>query len=113
MDIDLDEFVNLICDNIINSKNLLISATSAHGIVESQTDNYFSNSLNKFKYNLADGMPLVWLAKIKGAKKIKRCYGPALFLKMLLRTRRLNLNHYFCGSNSRVLDKLNDICKNK
>lgn len=83
-----------------------VSATGAHGIVASKHDPEFRNVLNSFYMNLADGMPGVWISKMKGAAKIKRCYGPDFFKKLIVETGDKKINHFFCGGKKGVADEL-------
>jgi N-acetylglucosaminyldiphosphoundecaprenol N-acetyl-beta-D-mannosaminyltransferase len=64
-----------------------------------------------FNVNLADGQPLVWVAKLKGAKQIVRCYGPEIFSQMMMNTNKLNIKHYFFGGREGVADRLAVTCK--
>lgn len=97
-----------------NTKNsLCISATGAHGMVVSQKDASFSQMLNEFCINLPDGMPGVWVGRIKGAKKIARCYGPDFFKHVLVETSNKQINHYFCGGKEGVADTLKNVCQTK
>ena len=45
-------------------------------------NNNFRDLLNEFYINLSDGIPGVWVGRLKGAKKMERCY--ALFFFLLL-----------------------------
>jgi N-acetylglucosaminyldiphosphoundecaprenol N-acetyl-beta-D-mannosaminyltransferase len=53
-----------------------------------------------------DGMPLVWLARLKGCKWVDRVYGPDFMLEFCRISARLGLRHYFYGSTDSVLEKL-------
>ena len=45
----------------------------------------FKQILDSFYMNLPDGMPGVWVGKLKGAKQMRRCYGPDFFKVMMMR----------------------------
>lgn len=99
-------------DLIVNStiekcKNLCISATGAHGIIESKKNNHFKEILNNFYLNLPDGMPSVWVGKMKGAKRMSRCYGPDFFKEVISQTASSpKFKHFFCGGNEGVAQQL-------
>ena len=107
------EAIDTILKNIPFAKNHLISLTGAHGIVISSKEPSFRGILLKFNLNLPDGVPNVWVGRIKGHKEIERCYGPDIFEAILSSTADKNITHYFCGGKEGVALKLQDICQKK
>lgn len=97
----------------IGESNLCISATGAHGIVYSHSDNDFKNLLNKFYINLPDGMPCIWVGRAKGAVNMTRCYGPDYFAEMMKESADRNIKHFLCGGMEGVADKLKIACEEK
>lgn len=91
-------------------RNLLISATGAHGLVTAQQDPTFKQILNDFHLNLPDGMPAVWVGRWKGAKQMQRCYGPDFFREVMLATRNQPVRHFLCGGKEGVAQELQRIC---
>lgn len=83
-----------------------VSFSGAHGLVEAQIDNSFKAVLKSFYLNLADGMPLVWVSKLKGAKKITRSFGPFFFRECMKRTSNYDIKHFFCGGQEGVAESL-------
>ena len=94
----------------IDKVNRCVSATGAHGIVYAQRNKDFLNILNSFYCNLPDGMPSVWVGKIKGAKDMQRCYGPDFFQETILATKNKAINHFFCGGKIGVAEELKEVC---
>jgi len=88
------------------ANNRLVSATGAHGIIEAQYDTQFKDILQSFYWNLPDGMPTVWIARLKGAKQVQRCYGPDFFKALLIASANKPINHFFCGGKEGVADQL-------
>lgn len=86
--------------------NSLISATGAHGLVFSKKNPAFADILNSFFLNLPDGMPGVWVGRLKGAKQMQRCYGPDFFAHLMRISADVDIKHYFCGGNEGVADAL-------
>lgn len=106
--------VNRIISESTNEKgNRCISATSAHGIIIAQKNKEFRNVLDKFYLNLPDGMPSVWIGKLKGSTEMERCYGPDIFKSVMIQSSNHPINHYLCGGKKGVADKLSEVCKNK
>jgi N-acetylglucosaminyldiphosphoundecaprenol N-acetyl-beta-D-mannosaminyltransferase len=100
------------CDTILSScltegrANRCVSATGAHGMVLARKDKNFRQILTSFFLNLPDGMPGVWIGRIKGKKQMKRCYGPEFFQRMMEHSKDLEVSHFFCGGNSGVAEAL-------
>lgn len=94
--------------------NSIITATGVHGIISARTDSEFNHILNHPNtFNLPDGMPAVWVAKAKGAKNIKRCFGPYVFAEMMKQTAASEFKHYLCGGKEGVADALKSACVKK
>ncbi len=94
--------------------NSIITATGVHGIITARTDKEFNRILNSPNtFNLPDGMPAVWVAKAKGGKKLKRCFGPFVFEEIMRQTSGSDLKHYLCGGNDGVADDLKIQCEKK
>lgn len=111
---NIDQAVKSILDDLNGmtiSQNRCISATGAHGIIVAHQDRGFKQILKSFYWNLPDGMPTVWVAKWKGAKNTKRCYGPDFFKALLIATSELQVKHFFCGGKEGVAEKLRENCR--
>jgi N-acetylglucosaminyldiphosphoundecaprenol N-acetyl-beta-D-mannosaminyltransferase len=83
-------------------RNYCVSATGAHGLVFAKKNKQFEETLKSFFLNLPDGMPGVWIGKIKGAKQMKRCYGPSFFEEVMIKSKDLPMTHFFCGGNEGI-----------
>lgn len=99
-----------VCLSSAKKGNRLISATSAHGLVEARKDHRFALLLNQFYLNLPDGMPLVWVGRMKGARNMTRCYGPDFFKEVMIRSAGKSIRHFLCGGKEGVASKLADVC---
>lgn len=95
------------------AENRLVSATGAHGLVYSKSNKEFKEILNQYFFNLPDGMPAVWIGRMKGFKQMKRCYGPDFFAALIKATKDEEVNHYFCGGMEGVADELKKACELK
>jgi N-acetylglucosaminyldiphosphoundecaprenol N-acetyl-beta-D-mannosaminyltransferase len=94
-------------------ENKCISATGAHGLVHAQKNPEFFKTLQSFAVNLPDGMPTVWVGRLKGAKKMKRCYGPDFFKSFIIHSASYPIRHFFCGGKEGVADELAETCRKK
>ncbi|CUS97495.1 MAG: WecB/TagA/CpsF family glycosyltransferase [Candidatus Bathyarchaeia archaeon] len=115
-DKSLKDAVNLVVEECLNS-NLktpkLISARDAHGIVISKKDKNFHKILSSFDINLPDGVPIVWIGRLKGSKEMGRCSGVDFFQEIMITTKDKNIKHFLCGGKEGVPEKLKMVCEKK
>ena len=83
-----------------------ITVTGVHGIMESRKSTLVKQSHNGSFLTVPDGMPLVWLGKLKGYKNTDRCYGPDLLLAVLDHSKDKGYKHFFYGGSTGVADTL-------
>ncbi len=101
------------CLSEADGGNKLVSATSAHGLVHAKRDLDFALILRSFYRNLPDGMPGVWIGRLKGAKGMERCYGPEFMRSVLEKSGDKPIRHFFCGGRDGVAEELRIICEKK
>ena len=53
-----------------------------------------------------DGMPLVWLSRVKGHSQVERVYGPDLMLACCAASVRKGYRHFFFGGAPGVPERL-------
>lgn len=109
----LEHAVNDIIQRLDAKNNHIISATGAHGLVHAQKNVSFKEILQSFYINLPDGMPGVWVGRLKGAKQMKRCYGPDFFKEAMKASAETGHTHFLCGGMEGVADKLKTVCEEK
>ena len=102
-----------ICVPGVQKLNRCVSATGAHGLVYAQNNPSFAAMLKFFYMNLPDGMPGVWVGRLKGAHTMDRCYGPDFFCDVMRTTNSTSVKHYLCGGKEGVADQLKLACKEK
>lgn len=109
---DIPSAIDVVLTKIFSERknNHCISASGAHGIIYANKNDNFKIILNQFFLNLPDGMPSVWIGKLKGAKKMKRCYGPDFFKDLLLASAGKPIKHFFCGGKEGVANELKRQC---
>jgi N-acetylglucosaminyldiphosphoundecaprenol N-acetyl-beta-D-mannosaminyltransferase len=90
-----------------------ISATGAHGLVHAYETPSFHQILNGFYANLPDGRPSVWIGRAKGFDGMHQCPGADFFESLFRTTASSPINHYFCGGNHGVAEKLQLACAQK
>ncbi len=92
-------------------ENRLVSPSDANVLVTARRSNEFKKTLNKFFWNLPDGVPSVWILKLKGARKANRCSGPDFFKRIIIETKDLPIKHFFCGGAEGVAESLAETCE--
>ncbi len=80
--------------------------TGVHGVMESQRDDDLRRIHNQAGLVTPDGMPLVWLSKLKGFHHVERVYGPDLMLALCKRSVKLGYRHFFYGGATGVPEQL-------
>lgn len=86
----------------------LVAATSVHGLVEGWRKPAFRAILQSAALVAPDGMPLVWVGRLKGAAGMGRVYGPDLMLEALRQAAGTGVRHFFYGGLPGVADRLSE-----
>jgi N-acetylglucosaminyldiphosphoundecaprenol N-acetyl-beta-D-mannosaminyltransferase len=84
----------------------IIFAANVHMIMEAYDSAEFRKIVNLADLVTPDGMPLVWLMRLKGQKNQERVYGPTLMLHVLEAASNLNIPVGFYGGKPEVLNIL-------
>ncbi len=79
---------------------------TVHTVVESRNNPDLRSVLNSGGFAATDGMPLVWLARLHGAREAGRVCGPDVMLALADRGREHGLRHYFYGGAEGVPEEL-------
>jgi N-acetylglucosaminyldiphosphoundecaprenol N-acetyl-beta-D-mannosaminyltransferase len=83
---------------ISNGRNChFIAVTNIHGVVEGQHDGSFKKVLSSADLVVPDGMPLVWLGRLRGHRLQRRVYGPDLLMEFMHQTNEKTYRHFFFG----------------
>ncbi|MEO5802633.1 MAG: WecB/TagA/CpsF family glycosyltransferase [Verrucomicrobiota bacterium] len=83
-----------------------VCVTGVHGVMESQDDERLRAIHNQAFLCTPDGMPMVWLGKLKGFKEMSRVYGPDLMLEIMEISREQGIRHFFYGGANGVAQEL-------
>jgi N-acetylglucosaminyldiphosphoundecaprenol N-acetyl-beta-D-mannosaminyltransferase len=83
-----------------------VCVTGVHGVMESQGDAELLRIHNESGLTTPDGMPMVWAAKLAGAKNTQRVYGPDLMLAVCERAAQRGWGCFLYGATDAVLDQL-------
>jgi len=72
----------------------------------SQRDENLRRIHNRAGLVTPDGMPLVWLSRLKGFRHVERVYGPDLMLALCGRSAAKGYRHFFYGGAQGVPEQL-------
>ena len=75
-------------------------------LMEARDSSEYSKVVNAADLVTPDGMPLVWMMRLKGQRGQQRVYGPTLMLHILEASARENIPVGFYGSSPEVLQTL-------
>ena len=95
--INLDLACRAIEDWIKRHEKVYICVVPVSTIVECQRNKDYMRILNAAHMATPDGMPLVWLGRLKGHKDIRRTYGPDLMRDFCKISQEKEYKHYFYG----------------
>jgi N-acetylglucosaminyldiphosphoundecaprenol N-acetyl-beta-D-mannosaminyltransferase len=94
-------------DHWINNRDPhYICVAGVHGVIESQRDENIRRVHNAAGIVTPDGMPLVWLSRLKGHAQVSRVYGPDLMLAVCEASIHKDYRHFFYGGGDGVPEKL-------
>ncbi len=83
-----------------------VCAANVHMLMEAHDSPQYRKILNSADLVTPDGMPLVWMMRLKGQRSQQRVYGPTLMLHVLEAAARENVPVGFYGSSPEVLQAL-------
>ncbi len=96
-------------DQWISSGRLdFIVLTGAHGIVEMQSDHELLKINNLAGLTTPDGMPVVWLGRLKGHQNIEKVYAPDIMSAVFEFGVTRGYRHFLYGGQDGVADELAD-----
>lgn len=85
-----------------------VCACNVHMIMEAHDNPSFREVVNKADIVTPDGMPLVWMMRLKGVRRQQRVYGPTLMLHVLELCEKESIPIGLLGSTSDVLELLRE-----
>lgn len=83
-----------------------VCVTGVHGVMEAQQDGELRRILNGAWLNTPDGMPMVWVGRLRGFRSMSRVYGPDLMYLVCDFTREKNYTHFLYGGAEGVAPEL-------
>jgi N-acetylglucosaminyldiphosphoundecaprenol N-acetyl-beta-D-mannosaminyltransferase len=106
--IDLDRAVEM-ADRWIAAENRgYICVTGVHGVMEAQSDSELRHILNHAFLNTPDGMPMSWVGRLQGFRKMDRVFGPDFMASLCQLSVERHYRHFLYGGEPGVADLLKE-----
>jgi N-acetylglucosaminyldiphosphoundecaprenol N-acetyl-beta-D-mannosaminyltransferase len=83
-----------------------VCITGVHGIMESRRDARLRRIHNEAGMVTPDGMPLVWVSRLRGRTRTERVYGPDLMRTVMAASARGGYRHFLYGGAEGVAEEL-------
>lgn len=106
--IDMGAAVATIEDWVDAGARHYVCVAGAHGLVESWTNPALRRCLRAAGLVTPDGMPLVWVARLRGIANVSRVYGPDLMTALSGPSARRDLRHFYYGGGEGVAERLRE-----
>jgi len=103
--VDLRSALDHFFDAIETRQGGYIGCTCTHGIVEAEKDERLRRILNGSLMTLPDGMPTVWMGRLKGVP-VRRVTAPDFMAAAINDPRARRARHYFYGASPATLTRI-------
>jgi N-acetylglucosaminyldiphosphoundecaprenol N-acetyl-beta-D-mannosaminyltransferase len=100
------DLVEIVDDWIRSGKREYVVLTGAHGVVEMQGDPELKEINNRAALVTPDGMPVVWVGKLKGHRNIEKVYAPTIMDALYSAGVAKHHGHFLYGGAEGVADLL-------
>ena len=100
--------LDAVAEAVAQRRKGYICITGVHGVMEGQDEPTFLRILNNAFLCTPDGMPMVWMGKLRGHKEMSRVYGPDFMLAVCEWSQRSGCRHFFFGGADGVADALRE-----
>ncbi len=83
-----------------------VCVSNVHSVMESWDDPALRRIHNEAGLVTPDGMPLVWISRLRGQRHVRRVYGPDLMLALCAHSVPRGYRHLLYGGDAGVADSL-------
>lgn len=111
--LNLKDAAQIVLSYVENHLKGYVCVSPVSTILACQEDEKLLKIVNSADLVTLDGMPSVWIGKLKGHKDISRVYGPDLMLETCALSQEKGYRHYFYGATQEVLEKLEEKLKER
>ncbi len=106
--ITMADAISTIQEWIKKKQSHYVCVTPVDVVMEAQKDKGFRDIINSAGLVTPDGMPLVWLSRLKGCKRAERVYGPDLMLEVCSVAQAKGYSSFFYGGADGIPQRLKD-----
>jgi N-acetylglucosaminyldiphosphoundecaprenol N-acetyl-beta-D-mannosaminyltransferase len=104
--VNYQSVVEQVVELALANKSSSIFCANVHMVMEAYDSDEFRKIFNSADIVTPDGMPLVWLMRMRGNKGQERVYGPTLMLRILEVAEKKSFSVGFLGGSSETLELL-------
>ena len=83
-----------------------VCLAAVHSVLDCQGSVTLRAIFNRSGLTTPDGMPLVWILRMRGHREVSRVYGPDLMLAVCDHFNQVGAGHYFLGGKPGVPERL-------
>ncbi len=104
--VNLDSAIQQICAWVAEKQRGYVCVAPVATLVDARRDPAYAKAVNGAAMITPDGMPVVWLARLRGGGPVGRTYGPDLMRGLCQKGQKLGLKHFFYGGSEDTLKLL-------
>jgi len=104
--VNMEMTLSLIDQWIAQRESRYVCVAPVHSVMECQREPSLRCIFNASGLTTPDGMPLVWLSRLKGFRYVDRVYGPDLMLALCEHSVARGYRHFFYGGAEGVPEQL-------
>jgi N-acetylglucosaminyldiphosphoundecaprenol N-acetyl-beta-D-mannosaminyltransferase len=104
--IDMRRALEAVDSAVAEGRRGYICVTGVHAIMEAQKDPALKEILNKSLLTTPDGMPTVWVGKLRGFSQMRRVFGPEFMLRTCEMSVSRGYTHFLYGGEEGVANQL-------
>lgn len=104
--VNLTHAVEIVADRIDRRRGGYVCVRDVHGVMLCRGDQGYRKIHNTALMVVPDGMPLVWMARLMGHRRVGRASGTDFMLALCERSLAAGWRHYFYGGGSGIAERL-------
>jgi N-acetylglucosaminyldiphosphoundecaprenol N-acetyl-beta-D-mannosaminyltransferase len=104
--LSFNEQIGLMISWAKNFQSKVVCVSNVHMLIEAWQNSHFADVLHRADLVTPDGMPLVWMLKLLGAKRSQRVAGMDIFRAVCEQAATAQISIFLLGSKPDVLDKI-------
>jgi N-acetylglucosaminyldiphosphoundecaprenol N-acetyl-beta-D-mannosaminyltransferase len=109
--LSFDDQINLIITWAKNCQSKMVCVANVHMLIEAWQNSDFARILRQANLVTPDGIPLVWMLKLMGAKRAERVAGMDIFMATCEQASQAQISIFLLGSKPDILDKIHQRLK--